>query len=514
MKRTYRKVIFSIILFFYVFGSYTSVVSSEPATSPLIIGEDDTYTKQIEIGSTSEFFWTAYKNSSGNYAVTVRLSGLEDWSNEIDPLNFVLSESNSYQIVTLTVSTPKFPSKENYSAFIIFTYRELNGTEKNEIIKFLNVSIVGVPYSNQENTIIGEFPNPLPAPFDNPFGAFLLNMVLWFIIAFLIYILINKIIHVAVKKTKTKLDDAIVKILRTPILIIVIFYGFVTSIVRIGIQLGVRELLFQVFSFFVLGIVIYLVYKIYDEILEEITIRKGGKSSSFGLVLHPIFKIIGIVVIVIGGLIYCLSILGVNVTALLAGAGVFGLVIAFAAQDTLSNFFSGIHLLLDRPFQLGDIIQLESGEYCRVENVGMRSTKLYSIFEQELIILPNNTVASQKIVNVVKPDTKIRQKIQVGVAYGSDVEKVKEILYTSAMNHPDIIKEGAFEPFVRFTEFGDSSLNFLLYFTVHDVMQQWKARSDIITEIDKRFRKEGITIPFPQRTVWLHDVDKKNIENK
>ncbi len=92
-----------------------------------------------------------------------------------------------------------------------------------------------------------------------------------------------------------------------------------------------------------------------------------------------------------------------------------GLVIAFAAQDTLSNFFSGIHLLLDRPFKLGDVIYMEEGKYWRVLNVGMRSTRLYSIFDHELIIMPNNAVANQKIINVVKPDSKIRKKITLSL---------------------------------------------------------------------------------------------------
>jgi small-conductance mechanosensitive channel len=156
------------------------------------------------------------------------------------------------------------------------------------------------------------------------------------------------------------------------------------------------------------------------------------------------------------------------------------------------------------------MILLESGEYCRVENVGMRSTKLYSLFDHELIILPNNTMANQKIINIVKPDMKIRQKVEVGVAYGSDVEKVKKILYECASNHSDVLTEGEDEPLVRFTGFGDSSLDFLIIFTIDDVMKQWKVRSDVVTEIDKRFRKENVTIPFPQRTIWFNEVKKAN----
>ena len=288
------------------------------------------------------------------------------------------------------------------------------------------------------------------------------------------------------------------------------------SIIQFGINIGYKASLFQLYYFATVLVSIFVIYKVFNELLEEITIKKGGEKSNFGTVLKPVLKKVGIVVIIVGGLIFGLNAIGIEVTAILAGAGVMGLVLAFAAQDTLSNYFSGMHLLLDRPFKIGDVIVLESGEYCRVESVGMRSTKLYSLFEHELIVLPNNTVANQKIVNIVQPDTKIRNKVEVSVAYGSDIDKVKKILNEVAMDHPDTIHEKGFEPLVRFTEFGDSGLKFISIFWVSDVMNQWKVMSEIRSEIDARFRKEGITIPFPQRTVWLKGEEKvkKSIDKK
>jgi MscS family membrane protein len=483
-------------------------ISSLKISAQPYVGEDDTYIKDVSIGASTEFYWTIYQNSSTLYSISFTVELAKELSYKITPNKFILSDRNPYQIVSLNISIPNFPDKERYNGTIIFSIRELNNTNVEKISKNFEINLIGASYIGEENTLVGGFQNPLPKPFDNPYGALVLNIIIWLIIAIIVYLILKIIITSLVKKTKTKFDDAIIAIIRKPIIIIVILYGIITSIIRLGIQIGLQETILQLFTFFVLGIIIYVFYKIYNELLEEITMRRGGNTSTFSKVLKPIFRIIGVVVIIIGGLIYGLNIIGVQVTAILAGAGIFGLVIAFAAQETLSNFFSGIYLLLDRPFRLGDIILLESGEYCIVENVGMRSTKLYSIFDHELIILPNNTMANQKIINIVKPDTKIRQRIEVGVAYGSDVEKVKTILYDSAANHPNIITSEGQEPIVRFTGFGDSSLDFLLIFTVDDVMNQWKVKSDIITEIDKRFRKEHITIPFPQRTIWFNEVTK------
>ncbi|EMR74737.1 small-conductance mechanosensitive channel [Thermoplasmatales archaeon SCGC AB-540-F20] len=199
--------------------------------------------------------------------------------------------------------------------------------------------------------------------------------------------------------------------MRRPFLAIIILYGSIQSVFKLNIALGLQLSLSKISILVYFVLIIYITYRIFDELLEALTKKKGGETSMFGAVLRPVLKKIGATIIIIGGFIYALSAIGIEVTALLAGAGVIGLVIAFAAQDTLSNFFSGIHLLIDRPFKIGDVIYLEPGEYCRVENVGMRSTRLYSIFDHELIIMPNNAVANQKIINIVKPDSKIRKKI-------------------------------------------------------------------------------------------------------
>jgi len=493
-----------ILIILAIFSSNICASNINP-----IVGEDDTYSKNIRIGESDIFNWTVYRNSSVNYVVTVSAQGFESWNHQISPSYFVLDEIMPYQIVGLHVTVPTYPDKEKRDATITFSFRPLNESKTVVIKKDVTVHVTGV-LETGKNSILGMFRNPLPPPLDAAIGAFILNVFLWTIIAIVVYLFIKRILIEIAKKTKTLLDDILIEIIRRPILFLIVLYGSVQSIFNLDINLGVRATIDQIFMFVFFIVGIYMVYRIFDEVLEEITRRKGGKTTIFGSVLRPVFRKIGLTVIIIGGLIFALSIIGIEVTALLAGAGVLGLVIAFAAQDTLSNFFSGIHLLLDRPFKIGDVIYLETGEYCRVENVGMRSTKLYSIFDHELIILPNNAVANQKIINIVRPDVKIRKKIEVGVAYGSDLKKVKESLINATKNHPNIVNKPGYEPKVRFTGFGDSSLNFQISIWIDEVMNQWDVLSDIRCEIDNLFRKENIDIPFPQRTIWL----KKGILNE
>jgi len=493
-----------LLFLFLIIGSFLITVPAD-AQKPHI-GEDDDYTKEIGMGERGRFNWTVYKNSSKDYNVVVDVSGFKGWDKSVSPNYFVLAEDQPYKIVSLNFQVPEYPDKKSREAKVEFTFRELNSTEKLEVNKTVVVDIKGIAPEEDANKLVGGFENPLPKPLDRPAGAFVLNLIIWSIIALVAYFLIGPIFHVLAKRTETNLDDLIIDLIRRPAFILIILFGFIHSFMRLNISIGIRATIYQIYSLIVIFIGIYIVYKIFDGVLDEISERRLG--DTFGTVLKPVFEKIGAIIIVVGGLALALNVIGFDITALLAGAGVAGLVIAFAAQDTLSNFFSGMHLLLDRPFTMGDVILLETGEYCRVESVGMRSTKLYSIFDHELIVLPNNNIANQKIVNLVQPDTKMRVGIDVGVAYGSDLEKVRKILNEVVQNHDDIVNNEEYPSIVRFKEFGESSLNFMVRFWVDDYMKQWEVASEVRDRINRRFKEEGITIPFPQRTVWLKEEKK------
>jgi small-conductance mechanosensitive channel len=176
-------------------------------------------------------------------------------------------------------------------------------------------------------------------------------------------------------------------------------------------------------------------------------------------------------------------------------------------QDTLANFFAGIHILTDRPFKVGDTILID-GDYCRVEKIGLRSTWLYNRFDHDIVIFPNKQIAADKIVNLTEPDQKFKVKAAVGVAYGSDLDLVQRIMIESIRKQPGVILDDPDrEPFVRFQEFGDSSLNFKVTAWIHDIFDQWKIAHDTRLEINRRFEEEGIEIPFPQRVVHMEPAE-------
>ena len=190
-------------------------------------------------------------------------------------------------------------------------------------------------------------------------------------------------------------------------------------------------------------------------------------------------------------------------TAWLASAGILGIAIGFAAKDTLANLFSGIFILADAPYKIGDFILLDSGERGQVTEIGIRSTRILTRDDIEIII-PNAAIANAKIVNESGgPYSKARVRVNVGVAYGSDIDRVRAVLEDIGRKSEFLVDDPA--PRVRFRELGESSLNFQLLGWVAEPVQRGVALDELYTAVYKRFAEENITIPFPQRDVHLYE---------
>jgi len=231
----------------------------------------------------------------------------------------------------------------------------------------------------------------------------------------------------------------------------------------------------------------------------------GKSDTQYG----PLLDIVGSLLIIIFGVTNFLSTFHVDFGVLIAGVGVVGLVIALASQDTLSNFFSGILLLMDQGFKTGDMIRYKD-TYCIIREVGLRSTKIYDIINHVIIIIPNNSLANQDIVNLTKPDRYYRLRILVGVSYDSNASQVEEALLAVAKDNKDVEQDDPTRlPLVRFQKFGDSSLNFALVIWIKNVIKLRQINSDLHHEVFTKMADEGITIAFPQRDVHIYEVPKK-----
>ena len=349
------------------------------------------------------------------------------------------------------------------------------------------------------------FDIPLPPPFDEPWGQFVILLLIWIFVGLAVLLIVRPVLRKIFKDTETEVDEKILKIIGGPVIAFIFFYGFIQSMqVFPDMDDWFMDMLLRVYALVVPFLVVYIAYKVFKAVFMPLGMEYSKKTESeLDDVLVPLMDKLGGVLILMFGMFWIASTQGVNVTVFIAGFGIVGLVIAFAMQDTMANFFAGIFLMTDRPFKVGDTILID-GDYCRVEKIGLRTTWLYNRFDHDIIIFPNNEMAGSKIVNLTEPDNRFKVKAAVGVAYGSDLDLVQKIMIESMSKQPGVILDDPDRaPFVRFQEFGDSSLNFKVTAWIHDIFDQWKIAHNTRLEINKRFEEEGIEIPFPQRVVHM-----------
>ncbi len=306
-------------------------------------------------------------------------------------------------------------------------------------------------------------------------------------------------------RTRTDLDDALVRVGANVAALVVSYISLVTALhtlplgefaTTVTIRILMSILIFQLMRAALKAshIALEILGKIRDRfaIVEERTI--------------PLFDLMLTVVIVAVGSYALLQVWNIDATAWLASAGVIGIAVGFAARDTLANLFAGFFIIADAPYKLGDYVVLDSKERGEITRVGIRSTRLLTRDDVEITV-PNSLMANAKIINESGGRwVKYRIRIKVGVAYGSDVDQVVELLEAVAKEHAKVCQNPA--PRVRMRGFGDSSLDFELLCWIEHPEQRGLVSHELYMTIYKALGAHGIEIPFPQRDVWVRKVPK------
>lgn len=301
-------------------------------------------------------------------------------------------------------------------------------------------------------------------------------------------------------KTKTDIDDRIVETLHKPIFWTVTLIGAAWAIKVLGPSPTVYFVLFGIIKTVAVLVWTSAILKIGTIFLSWIA-AKEGKTGVVQPRTLPLFDI-GVKVVITFGAIYAFMLAwNINISGWLASAGIIGLAIGFAAKDTLANLFAGVFILADGPYKLGDYVVLGSGERGKVVEIGMRSTRILTRDDIEIVV-PNSAIANGMIVNESGgPAVRRRIRIKVGVAYGSDVDLVRRVLLAVANEESEVTRSPY--PRVRFRQFGDSSLDFELMVWIDEPEWRGRVTDKLNTAVYKAFAAEGIQIPFPQRDVHL-----------
>ncbi|MCH9031603.1 MAG: mechanosensitive ion channel [candidate division Zixibacteria bacterium] len=324
--------------------------------------------------------------------------------------------------------------------------------------------------------------------------------------ASILSVVFSLILRKLTSRSKTSLDDDIALAVRGALLKLVFLGGF-------WVMAEYLEARYEWFTSGLAEIVSGIVYAIGVVVVTLMSIVIVGiltdwysraiaskTKTTFDDELMPLIRRIARLAFGIVGAMMILQRFDVDIKGLIAVLGVGSLAVALAAKDTLSNMIAGFVIMVDRPFRQGDRVILSGGVKCDVYQIGMRSTKFLT-FENTIIIVPNSELVNMTIDNHSYPDNVIRVVVDAGVAYGTDIDQVENILLELAQKHEKVLKDPP--PKVQFLEMGDSSLNFRLVCRVQEFRDQWQTRLDLRSAIYKRFMKDGIEIPFPQRVVHL-----------
>lgn len=315
------------------------------------------------------------------------------------------------------------------------------------------------------------------------------TMVFAHVFQFIMYNYVKKL----TEKTKSNIDDLLFKFTAKPvyflILLIGLYFGLrsISVYAKYSIQL---DTIFFVLTVFGISYIISRIIAVF--VSESLKVQKKYEKTP-----QLINKIVSIIIYLIAGMII-LDYFQIDVTPLIATLGIGGLAVGLALQSTLSNFFAGLQILVDKPIKVGDFIELEGDISGYVEDVGWRSTRIRTL-TNILIILPNSKLAESMITNLSLPVQETSLIIQCGVAYGSDLEKVEKITLQVAKEVQKKV-EGAvkdFEPLVRFHTFGDSNINFSIILRIKDPESKFLVRHEFIKMLKRRFDKEKIEISWP-----------------
>ena len=254
------------------------------------------------------------------------------------------------------------------------------------------------------------------------------------------------------------------------------------------ISVSVRDVIIIVTVIFITTLLLRFVFKVITRKLPE------DDKNKFDVVFGYFRWLVYLVILLI-----TLHAVGVNVTAVFAASAALLIGIGLALQTLFQDIISGVFILIDQTVHVGDIIELE-GKVGRVEEIKLRTTRATTA-DNRVLIIPNHLYLTNSLYNWTQNGVSTRESVEVGVAYGSDVQLVKKLLLQAAEGHKDVMEYPT--PTVFFTNFGDSSLDFRLVFTIHDSFNARFPKSEIRFEIDRLFRENNVTIPFPQRDIHI-----------
>jgi small-conductance mechanosensitive channel len=329
--------------------------------------------------------------------------------------------------------------------------------------------------------------------------ALIIFIIFWASASFIRLYALN-LIQKLTSQTSTELDDQIIAELRDPIFNTVLWFGLIVATKSTGYVDGLAAYISPIALSMIVLTWTRAALSVSGKLIVVMS-RDDSRFKKMDVRTEPLLIISSKIMLMIMCAYLVLIIWGINPVGLLASAGIVGIAVGFAAKDTLANLFSGVFILADRPYKLGDYVNLDSGERGKVTHIGIRSTRLITRDDIEVTI-PNGVIGNQKIVNENGGSGhSMRIRLDLQCAYEADLEHVEEVLMTLISTHQEIKKYPS--PRVRFRGFGDSGINLQLMGWIDEPQDRGRISHMLYKDIHATFRKHNIEIPYPKRELTI-----------
>jgi small-conductance mechanosensitive channel len=343
---------------------------------------------------------------------------------------------------------------------------------------------------------------------DSFFAFWTKEIVVALIIVALFYLLSQVVRHLLAgwgrrlaSLTDSELDDRMVVRITRPVALLVTMAGVYYAVESLALPPKLQLAAAGAIFIANVAIITNIACRVLDELLQWYANRmatqdRGGLDRQ----LIPLMEKLATIFLVATAMIVVLKHFNYDVLSLVTALGIGSLAIGMAAKDTLANMISGFTLMIDRPFRIGDRVQLSPSQWGDVMDIGLRSTKIKAP-DNTLLIIPNSTLCNSNLVNLAFPEPRVKGRIDVGVSYGSDVSRVRQLLVDIASREPGVLPEPPAEAY--FVSFGDSALRMSLFFWIGNYADLFAVTDRVNSQILARFREEGIQIPYPITSVRI-----------
>ena len=341
---------------------------------------------------------------------------------------------------------------------------------------------------------------------ESPLERAAVILVVAVVFAFVARMAFRHLVHRFTRSTDTDVDDRLAAILQGPVFWSIVFGGVWLAEIPLDLQEKVALAIKGVMLTTIVVMWSLALLRSSKVILDALS-RNVDRVKWIQPKTVPLLDMVA-KFLVAGAAIYFICVAwGIPLTSWLASAGIVGIAVGFAAKDTLANLFSGVFILADAPYKVGDFVILDGGLRGEVQEIGVRSTRILTRDDVEVTV-PNAVIANARIVNETGgPYDKMRVRVKVAGAYGSDVDQVREVLLSCTEGAPWLATDPA--PRVRFRTFGDSGLDFELLAWIERPLYRGRVLDELNGRVYKAFNAAGIEIPYPKQDVYVKELPRR-----